>query len=279
MANQQLLYYRAEIVTDANRFMSPARNLLILLLALILIAEVTLALQWRLLEDSPLLHYIAWLANEHDYVIYRDVFETSMPGTFLVHILIGKLFGYGDLAFRLVDLAWLLGLIASSVILLARINIVSAWAASLGYAIAYIANGPAMAMQRDYLGLLPIVIALIIASGSRYRIDTRAVLVGALFAAAAALKPHLGIGLPVVLIYMAWGGAISRARAPGRLPAPAVRHWIQRGCRIYSGHRFAIALALVCGRAGRVLGNADTLPAIACAYDRRDRNRYPRRTF
>ncbi|MBS94725.1 MAG: hypothetical protein CL799_09835, partial [Chromatiales bacterium] len=178
------------------------RRALIVLFALLLASEVILALQWRLLQDAPLLHYVAWLANEHDYVVYRDIFETSMPGTFLVHMLIGRLFGYGDLAFRLVDLAWLAGLMAVSWLLIRRINPVVAWAATLGFAIAYIAYGPGMTMQRDYLGLLPIATAMLVAAGSRYGSGTRAVLVGGLFAAAVTLKPHLGLGLPFVLIYM-----------------------------------------------------------------------------
>jgi hypothetical protein len=175
---------------------------LIILFALLFAAEAVLALQWRLVQDAPLLHYVAWLANEHDYVVYRDIFETSMPGTFLVHMFIGRLFGYGDLAFRLVDLAWLASLMTVSWLLIRRINPVVAWASTLGFAITYIAYGPGMTMQRDYLGLLPIAGAMLIAAGSRYSTGTRAALVGGLFATAVTLKPHLGLGLPFVLIYM-----------------------------------------------------------------------------
>lgn len=175
---------------------------LIILLACLFVAEALLALQWRLLQDSPLLHYIAWLVNEHGYVVYRDVFETSMPGTFLLHMLIGRLVGYGDLAFRIVDLFWLLALMSVSWLLIRRINPVVAWAATLGFAITYIAYGQGMAMQRDYIGLLPIVTALLVASGSRYRSGVRAALAGGLFALAASLKPQLGLGLPFVIVYM-----------------------------------------------------------------------------
>jgi hypothetical protein len=208
------------------------------MLMLLFAAEVVLGLQWRLLQDTPLLHYIAWMATEHDYVIYRDVFETSMPGSFLVHIAIGLLFGYGDLAFRLVDTGWLLTLIAVSWSLIRRIDPTVAWASALGFAIAYIANGEGMAMQRDYLGLLPIVTAMLIASGTRYRPGTRAAIVGGLFAAAVALKPHLGIGLPVTLVYM----AIGEQRVGQTTAGSLIKQIVQTS--LYAAGGFVLILAL-----------------------------------
>jgi hypothetical protein len=178
------------------------RYSLIIVLAAIFAAEAILGLQWRLLQDTPLLHYIAWLANEHDYVIYRDVFETSMPGAFIVHLLIGKLFGYSDLAFRLVDLTWLLCLSAASWVLMRRFSPFVGIAAALAFPITYIAYGPGMAMQRDYLALLPITLALVFAVKDDLRYEYRALLTGCLFAVASSLKPQLGVGLPLVLLYL-----------------------------------------------------------------------------
>lgn len=171
-------------------------------LTAIFAAEVVLGLQWRLLGDAPLLHYIAWLANEHDYVVYRDVFETSMPGTFIVHILIGKLFGYGDLAFRLVDLTWLICLMLVTWKLMNRFSTLVGISATLAFPIMYIAYGQAMAMQRDYLAILPIAYALLYTARESRSIRRRALIVGALFAAASTFKPQLGIGLPLVLVYL-----------------------------------------------------------------------------
>jgi hypothetical protein len=191
--------------TNASAPLNPLtiiRYGLIIALAAVFAAEAILGLQWRLLQDTPLLHYIAWLANEHAYVIYRDVFETSMPGAFIVHILIGKLFGYSDLAFRIVDLAWLTCLSLTTWLLMRRFTPFVAVAAALAFPITYLAYGPGMAMQRDYLALLPITWALLIATRTDLKYEYRALLTGCLFAAASSLKPQLGAGLPLVLIYL-----------------------------------------------------------------------------
>jgi len=57
-------------------------------------------------RDAQLFHYIAHRLLAGD-VPYRDLFDYNMPGTYWVHMGIISLFGHGDLAFRLTDLAWL----------------------------------------------------------------------------------------------------------------------------------------------------------------------------
>jgi hypothetical protein len=57
-------------------------------------------------RDAQLFHYIAHRLIAGD-VPYRDLFDYNMPGTYWVHMAIISLFGHGDLAFRLTDLAWL----------------------------------------------------------------------------------------------------------------------------------------------------------------------------
>jgi hypothetical protein len=69
-------------------------------------------------HDTPLLHYVAFLMDQHGRFPYRDVFET-MPGAFAMHFVIAKLFGYGDVAFRTVDLV-LLGLLCAATYLFMR---------------------------------------------------------------------------------------------------------------------------------------------------------------
>lgn len=83
-------------------------------LLIIFLAELALSLNWRMEHDTPLLHYVAFLIDQHDFVPYKDVFETSMPGTFLFHLAIGKTLGYGDTAFRVVDIAYLMLLLTAT---------------------------------------------------------------------------------------------------------------------------------------------------------------------
>lgn len=224
--------------------MNPAgylRWFLIALLVLVFVAGAALGLQWRLLEDSPLLHYVAFLINEHGFVAYRDVFETSLPGTFLVHMAIGGLFGYGDLAFRLVDLAWLLTLLSMTWLVIRRIDAQVAWISCLGFGIAYLAFGQAMAMQRDYLGLLPITLALLIAGDPRRSALLVATAIGCLFAAAASIKLHLAIGLPAVFFYM----IASRPEYGGLRPAELLVPVVQTGACAMVGFMFVLAMPLL----------------------------------
>jgi len=186
--------------TDAT--LSPAAKFFLFILVAAFAVVAWWGLEWRLLQDTPLFHYIALLINEHGYVPYRDVFETSMPGTLLFHVAITSLLGYGDLAFRLFDLFWLAALTATTWFVMRRIAVPVAWFASFGFALAYLLFGQDMALQRDYLGLLPIALALLTAGQQKFSLSQAAIIVGALFGFAAAIKPHLGIGLPIVFLYM-----------------------------------------------------------------------------
>jgi len=52
------------------------------------------------------MHYVAWLIAQ-GAVPYRDAFDMNLPGVYLIHQAVLGLAGPSDLAWRLVDLAWL----------------------------------------------------------------------------------------------------------------------------------------------------------------------------
>ena len=72
------------------------------------------SLTWPLVHDGPLMHYVAQRIRA-GAVPYRDVFDMNFPGVYLVHLLVVRVLGVGDLAWRLFDLGWL----AATVMLLA----------------------------------------------------------------------------------------------------------------------------------------------------------------
>ncbi len=160
-----------------------------------------MSLAWHLGHDTSLLHYVAFLIDRYHYVPYRDVWETSMPGTFLFHLAIGKTLGYGDLAFRVVDVVWLGVLLAVTWGILARFGRQVAWAGSVFFALAYFQYGPGQSLQRDYVGVLPIAAALLLQTANRPNSWFRAIGCGLLFGLAATIKPHLALGLPLVLAF------------------------------------------------------------------------------
>ena len=179
------------------------------LLALLFVSELVLSLNWRMQHDTPLYHYSAFLINEHGCVPYKDIFETSFVGTFLFHSAICSLFGYGDLAFRLVDIVYLLVLLGVTWFLMRPLGKFVALTSILLFGHLYFSFGSNMSLQREYIGVLPVAAAALLATkglGFR-RMEIKALVIGALFALSASIKPPLVIGMPAIIIYMSFSNS------------------------------------------------------------------------
>jgi hypothetical protein len=125
----------------------------VLVLAAGVAVNLYLSRDWPLFHDGPIQHYIAWRILE-GAVPYRDLFDMNMPGIYLLHMLCLKLFGGGDLAFRLFDALFLL-LSAGGILALAgRERPLHATMGALFLMAIHLLNGPAYMAQRDFL-LLP----------------------------------------------------------------------------------------------------------------------------
>ena len=180
------------------------QSLVLASLTLLLVLKAAGSTQWRMEHDTPLLHYAAFLIDEQGMAPYRDIFETSMPGTFLFHTVVGVLFGYGDAAFRAVDLFLLAGIGCSSFLFMRRFGALAGWAAAILFPLVYLGKGNAMSLQRDYLGVVTLAIALCcipLEAGGHGWVGPvrlrRFAAVGALFGLASLIKPHLALGLPI----------------------------------------------------------------------------------
>lgn len=185
-----------------NKTIDYTQYLLFGTMALLLLIEIIFSFGWRMQHDSPLLHYVAFLIGDEGFVPYRDVFETSMPGTFLMHLTIGKVFGYSDLAFRIVDIFFLLILLYLTWTVMRSFGKWVAVSSILLFGLLYIGYGPNMSLQRDYVGIIPIVLSLVIMKKDIWSSHIKALVLGGLFALSASVKPHLAIGLPALLIFM-----------------------------------------------------------------------------
>lgn len=199
-------------------------NLVFISLTALFLFELAVSLGWRMMHDTPLLHYVAFLIDKFDYVPYKDIFETSLPGTLLFHLLIGKLFGYGDLAFRITDIVLLCTLSGFTWGIMRPFGRWAAFASIPLFGLSYLNQGASMSLQRDYVGILPIAGALCLAVASTAMNGGRScklkapipgpesrgclttyslpLLIGLLFGLSATIKPHLSIGLPLVILYI-----------------------------------------------------------------------------
>jgi hypothetical protein len=177
-----------------------AQYVFIAVLAIMLLLVAYVSLSWRMEHDTPLLHYAAFLMDRYDLMPYRDIFETSMPGTFAFHYTIGHFFGFGDAVFRYADLTLLAALLAATYVFMQRFGSVVALTAIVMFGLFYLSKGQGLSLQRDYIGIIPVALALLcIPSSVNERVGlARFMIVGALFGLAVLIKPHLSISLPIV---------------------------------------------------------------------------------
>lgn len=168
------------------------------------------SLNWRLVHDSPILHYVASMMFK-GYMPYRDMIEINLPLTYWIHMSAIAVFGDGDFAFRLFDLFWAFATAALVAFLCGPRFAVMGVGAGLLYVVLHIAGSAASMGQRDFLMTLFLVASAAcalhagMAAGRRERMLW--VLCGVFAGGAAAIKP-IAIVLPAFLftaVYIAEG--------------------------------------------------------------------------
>lgn len=148
--------------------------------------------------DLAMMHYSAFLINEKHMLLYRDIFENNLPGPFLFHAVIGKIFGYGAQPIRFLDACLLLGLSILSWKILAPISRVSAVFAPAFFAFVYFSGGTITTFQRDYIATLPIAAALALLCCTQTSAKRDAALIGALCGLACGFKPNFIVVFPAL---------------------------------------------------------------------------------
>jgi hypothetical protein len=193
---------------------------------------------WGVAQDSPLIHYVVFLAA-HGFAPYRDIVEMNMPGAYMTDWAVMHLLGPGDIAWRSYDL--LLMLIAS----LAAWSILRPWGrfpayfAALLTPIYHIGNGRTNVGQRDYcMAVLLLVGYAFLFYGLRNRRAWPMAILAMSFGWAAAIKPTVvpfaAVPLLLAIIalrrrrmsmvpYIAW--ALAGAVVPVLIVAAFLHHY------------------------------------------------------
>jgi len=181
----------------------PLSRVLLWLFTLLTLGIALGSLAWRMDVDSPLMLYAAWLMNHHHYVPYRDLFDMNMPGTYLINCVIGAVFGYGDLGFRVADLLLLVVISAATFRIMRLFGRSIAWTACVVFALAYLTGGAVITMQREYfvISFLALAVAVILEPGPLSR-ALRCLLVGLLAGLAATVKPHSAIAFVWLVVFL-----------------------------------------------------------------------------
>lgn len=216
-------------------FSQPPINLLLIGITLLILSAVCILIvhsrSWPLIWDCAMFHYVAWLITE-GLVPYRDIFDVQFPGTYIIHILITKIPGSGDVQWRVFDLACL-GVIDALILLYCRpFGRLAGWLGVALFTSFHLFNGPLYAGQRDYV-LLTFMLAGLYCTARHMESNSLvlASLGGLMLGAAASVKPYIGLLCVVTaaaLIFHAWQAkssvlktiaafALSAALVPGAL--------------------------------------------------------------
>jgi hypothetical protein len=185
------------------------------------------SITWPLVHDAPLMHYVAWRVSE-GAVPYRDLFDMNFPGVYVLHLIVVRMLGTGDLAWRMFDLAWLAALAAGAAAFVAPWGRVAAGAVAGLIPLYHLSGGAWQAGQRDFL-LCPFLIAgaLGVVRWMESRRGGALAWGGVALGASMTIKPHtvlLAAALGVVIAVAAWRAGETAASlglfAAGVLVAP-----------------------------------------------------------
>ncbi len=124
------------------------RLLTVLVFALAAAFYVAYSLHWKLMLDSPVMHYVVFLMH-HGLRPYLDISDNNMPGAYFTEAFAMRVFGPGDLAWRLYEY-FLLAIMAGSMVLLTRRRdwVAGVFGAGMFLAL-HSAEGPQYAGERE----------------------------------------------------------------------------------------------------------------------------------
>lgn len=174
--------------------------ILLILLAAFLVVQAGYSTQWPITHDEAPLFYEAFLMRADGLVPYRDLFDFQMPGSFIAYSILGFLSGFDSFRIRILDLTILTALLVITYVIMRRFGKTPAFAAAILFGLKYLQGGPSMALQREYL--LLIFIALAVWNSMRDELTLKhRITLGLLFGLAAVIKPHAAIGLIPILLF------------------------------------------------------------------------------
>jgi hypothetical protein len=166
------------------------------------------SLDWPLVGDATIFHFIAGQMNM-GAVPYRDIIDINMPLTYDIHAAVVAIGGMSDLAWRVFDLMAAAVMSALILMLVGPAGRAAAALAMLAVLVTHLLHSAFAAGQRDFLLSIPAVgVALVSARAAEDHERRRLylLLAGALAMTAASIKPSgiLLLFLPVLATKLHW---------------------------------------------------------------------------
>lgn len=169
-------------------------------LSLLLAVQMLLSVSWPMVQDAPIMLYAADRIASGT-APYRELFDFNCPGAYLVHIAGLKLFGTSDLGLRVLDLIWLGLTMLAAAELMRPCGRQAAWGGAVGVGVLYLSYGPGTSLQRDWLLVLPLMLAALLVGDERRHRRLRLTGAGIAIAAAALIKPQSLIVWPCLRLF------------------------------------------------------------------------------
>ena len=172
-------------------------------------------IHWRWMWDDSVMHYGNFLMN-HGMVLYRDIIDMNMPGSYFIEGWAIHIFGGGDLAARMYEF-FLLALLTASMIVIAWPY---EWFAGLFAGVIFLlvhgSEGPVNAVEREEIMTVLIVAAFAcVFVALRRRSPLLMLPFGFLAGLATSLKPTAA---PLGLVVLILAAVELRRRRTGMLP-------------------------------------------------------------
>ena len=151
---------------------------------------------WRITHDSVLIQYITLLIDEFGRVPYADIFDTALPGTLLLHLFAGKVFGHTESGLQFFNFLFCSVFILCNFNLLKGFSLIPRLVGSIFFIFWYLSFGHEMSLERDFTATFFIALAYLVS----YKLEGRVinfVLLGFLMGVTFTIKPHLAVGAPI----------------------------------------------------------------------------------
>ena len=131
-----------------DRIVGPVRVLLVCALVAAAAVYVVYSIHWPIIWDSAVMHYVNFLID-HGLKPYSEITDSNMPGAYLTERWAMRVFGAGDLGWRMFDFALLAALTLASIVITRPYDWLAGFYAGLMFTLLHASEGPNFAAERE----------------------------------------------------------------------------------------------------------------------------------
>lgn len=181
------------------------------------------SLHWQMMIDSPIMHYVNFMID-HGRRPYADITDNNMPGAYYTEALAMRIFGSGDLAWRIYDYFLLATLTATLVLIAKPYDWLAGFFAGGLFIAVHAAEGPKYLVEREQVLTVLLVLGYAaLFAAVRKRRPWLMLLLGITGGLATSIKPTF---LPLPLTLMLLAAIVLRRR---QITSPSYMMWAFAG--------------------------------------------------